>query len=58
MVCPDKVTFAKQWMNWVDLFAVVPYFVTLSLVLGDVNIGTQTSKLAAVRVIRLFRILR
>ncbi|GAV09351.1 hypothetical protein RvY_18905-2 [Ramazzottius varieornatus] len=58
VVCPDKALFAKQWMNWVDLFAVVPYFVTLSLVLGDINIGTQTSKLAAVRVIRLFRILR
>ncbi|OQV13427.1 Potassium voltage-gated channel protein Shaker [Hypsibius exemplaris] len=58
VVCPDKKMFAKQLMNWVDLFAVVPYFMTLTLILSDVNIGSQTSKLAAVRVIRLFRILR
>ncbi|XP_055349348.1 uncharacterized protein LOC129596176 [Paramacrobiotus metropolitanus] len=58
IVCPSKKAFAKNWMNWVDLFAVVPYFVTLTMILGDVKFQGQTSKFAAVRVIRLFRILR
>lgn len=57
-VCPSKKDFCKHWMNWVDLFAVVPYFVTLTLILGDVKFQGQTSKFAVVRVIRLFRILR
>merc|ERR1719192_2286685 len=29
--CPSKVGFCKKTMNWIDLLAIVPYFVTVVL---------------------------
>ena len=29
--CPNKVTFFSKVMNWIDLLAIIPYFVTVSL---------------------------
>ena len=31
ITCPSKPTFFKKPMNWIDLLAIVPYFVTLAL---------------------------
>ena len=29
--CPNKVSFMKTTMNWIDLLAIVPYFITIIL---------------------------
>lgn len=29
--CPSKIMFLKKSMNWIDLLAIVPYFVTVTL---------------------------
>jgi hypothetical protein len=31
ITCPSKSKFLKKSMNWIDLLAIVPYFVTISL---------------------------
>merc|ERR1719394_1400205 len=31
LCCPSKMTFCKKTMNWIDLLAIVPYFVTVIL---------------------------
>ena len=31
MSCPNKVTFFSKVMNWIDLLAIIPYFVTVIL---------------------------
>ena len=31
ITCPNKITFVKKVMNWIDLLAIVPYFVTVAL---------------------------
>ena len=35
--CPSKAQFCKNLMNWIDLLAIVPYFITLSLNLTGVE---------------------
>ncbi|XP_019644823.1 PREDICTED: potassium voltage-gated channel subfamily A member 3-like [Branchiostoma belcheri] len=53
---PDKVAFIKDIMNIIDMIAIVPYFLTLIFLLGNV----QGSRSAAVfmRVLRLIRVSR
>lgn len=31
ITCPCKTDFLKKLMNWIDLLAIVPYFVTIAL---------------------------
>uniref|UniRef100_A0A3B3ZU22 BTB domain-containing protein n=1 Tax=Periophthalmus magnuspinnatus TaxID=409849 RepID=A0A3B3ZU22_9GOBI len=55
---PSKVLFCKDVMNIIDLFAIIPYFVTIGTELAK-DKGTQPSvSLALIRVIRLVRVFR
>lgn len=55
---PSKVVFCKDVMNIIDLFAIIPFFVTLGTELAK-DKGTQPSvSLALIRVIRLVRVFR
>ncbi|KAK7938567.1 hypothetical protein WMY93_001893 [Mugilogobius chulae] len=55
---PSKILFCKDVMNIIDLFAIIPYFVTIGTELAK-DKGTQPSvSLALIRVIRLVRVFR
>ena len=38
--CPNRVLFCQDWMNLVDLAAILPYFITISLdILMETSLG-------------------
>ncbi|XP_029013669.1 potassium voltage-gated channel subfamily A member 1-like [Betta splendens] len=58
LCAPSKVHFFKDFMNTIDFFAIIPYFITLGTELAK-DKGTQPSvSLALIRVIRLVRVFR
>ncbi|XP_028854156.1 potassium voltage-gated channel subfamily A member 10 [Denticeps clupeoides] len=60
VVCPSKSEFFNNIMNVIDIFSIVPYFITLAtdlLTTPDANAG-QNMSLAILRVIRLVRVFR
>ena len=53
MCCaPDVADYFKSVMSWIDIVAVVPYFVMMAVSAGDV------SSFGFIRIVRLFRVLR
>ncbi|KAI1883816.1 hypothetical protein AGOR_G00235900 [Albula goreensis] len=57
--CPSKSAFFKNLMNIIDIVAIFPYFITLSLELAQhQGNGQQAMSLAILRVIRLVRVFR
>uniref|UniRef100_A0A915LB17 BTB domain-containing protein n=1 Tax=Romanomermis culicivorax TaxID=13658 RepID=A0A915LB17_ROMCU len=62
--CPNKLTYFKNMMNFIDLVAIIPYFVTLvALLTNDANDSSNvssghTTSLAILRVIKLVRVFR
>ncbi|CAL9692839.1 unnamed protein product [Knipowitschia caucasica] len=55
---PSKLLFCKDVMNVIDLFAIVPYFVTIGTELGKDPTTQPSVSLALIRVIRLVRVFR
>lgn len=57
--CPSKPAFFKNIMNLIDVVAIAPYFITLSLDLAEhQGSSQQAASLAVLRVIRLVRVFR
>ncbi|XP_032895489.1 potassium voltage-gated channel subfamily A member 1 [Amblyraja radiata] len=60
--CPSKAEFFKNIMNFIDIVAIIPYFITLGTELAEEDEGTmsgeQATSLAILRVIRLVRVFR
>lgn len=57
--CPIKLTFLKSIMNVIDIFAIIPYFITLGTIIADEQRkANQATSLAILRVIRLVRVFR
>ncbi|XP_048466488.1 potassium voltage-gated channel subfamily A member 1 isoform X2 [Rhincodon typus] len=60
--CPSKTEFFKNIMNFIDIVAIIPYFITLGTELAEEeerNVsGEQATSLAILRVIRLVRVFR
>ena len=57
MVCPNRVQFLKNIMNWIDLLAIIPFFLDLIMRYGFNRNGDFTF-LQVIRVIRVFRIIK
>ncbi|XP_032236693.2 uncharacterized protein LOC5511462 isoform X2 [Nematostella vectensis] len=53
--CPDKLSFFKKPMNWIDLGAILPFYLTL--IVRESNFKTIVV-LRVVRLIRVFRIFK
>ncbi|XP_078686675.1 shaker-related potassium channel tsha2-like [Branchiostoma floridae x Branchiostoma belcheri] len=59
--CPKKLPFVKDLLNIFDFVAIVPYFVTLPLIISNVSIPGNSivfSLLRAMRLTRVFRIMK
>ena len=48
--CPEFKSFTRNPMNWIDLLAVLPFYLSLY------DLGTRTSWLVVMRTLRIFRI--
>ncbi|VEL07371.1 unnamed protein product, partial [Protopolystoma xenopodis] len=56
---PEKLAFFQDIMNFIDIVAIIPYFITLGTVIADDTKGqNQAMSLAILRVIRLVRVFR
>lgn len=51
--CPSKMSFAKGFLNWMDLMAILPFYVNLVLTHGE-----SAASFAILRVLRLVRVFR
>jgi len=64
--CPSKMVFVKKSMNWIDLLAIVPYFVTVTLnsygvteeALAVVSAGEEAGTGDVSRTAQYFRLLK
>ncbi|OCT88174.1 potassium voltage-gated channel subfamily A member 1 [Xenopus laevis] len=59
--CPSKPEFFKNIMNFIDIVAIIPYFITLGTEMAEQEgpqKGEQATSLAILRVIRLVRVFR
>ncbi|XP_025889024.1 potassium voltage-gated channel subfamily A member 1 isoform X2 [Nothoprocta perdicaria] len=55
--CPSKTDFFKNIMNFIDIVAIIPYFITLGTEMAEregTQKGEQATSLAILRVIRLW----
>ncbi|CAF4973244.1 unnamed protein product, partial [Rotaria sp. Silwood1] len=55
---PSFVDFVKSIMNWIDVAAVVPYYVTLGIYLADRNHQINTTTADGLRLLRILRFTR
>uniref|UniRef100_A0A094ZDX8 Potassium voltage-gated channel protein Shaker n=1 Tax=Schistosoma haematobium TaxID=6185 RepID=A0A094ZDX8_SCHHA len=56
---PQKIAFFKNIMNFIDIVAIIPYFITVGTMVADESKSqNQAMSLAILRVIRLVRVFR
>ena len=61
VTCPDKLAFVRRLMNWIDLLAIIPYFVTIALyfIELDESLHSRADNANDVRrIAQFFRLLR
>ncbi|KAK4472005.1 hypothetical protein MN116_005382 [Schistosoma mekongi] len=56
---PEKIAFFRNIMNFIDIVAIIPYFITVGTMVADESKSqNQAMSLAILRVIRLVRVFR
>ncbi|TNN12293.1 Potassium voltage-gated channel protein [Schistosoma japonicum] len=56
---PEKILFFRNIMNFIDIVAIIPYFITVGTMVADESKSqNQAMSLAILRVIRLVRVFR
>jgi hypothetical protein len=55
---PSILDFIKNPMNWIDVLAIVPYYVALGILLAGVQNEVNTDGYVALRFLRMLRIIR
>ncbi|CAF1395527.1 unnamed protein product [Rotaria sordida] len=55
---PSFIDFVKDIMNWIDIVAVVPYFIALGIYLADQYRSINTSTADSLRFLRILRFAR
>ncbi|KAL3853493.1 hypothetical protein ACJMK2_017029 [Sinanodonta woodiana] len=60
ITCPSKIIFWKSIINWIDLAAIVPFFIMLSMSLANHTClaSERSGLLQVVRVLRVIRIFK
>ena len=56
--CPNRAAFAKQPMNWVDVVAILPFYVDLIAEAATSGEAREVPGMAVIRVLRLARVFR
>ncbi|XP_078618812.1 potassium voltage-gated channel subfamily A member 10-like [Branchiostoma floridae x Branchiostoma japonicum] len=56
--CPSKAAFAKKLLNIIDFAAILPFFVTLVLIVFATSRERAALSLVVLRILRLVRVLR
>ncbi|CAH1226340.1 KCNA3 [Branchiostoma lanceolatum] len=56
--CPSKVAFAKKLLNIIDFAAILPFFVTIALIVVATSRERAALSLVVLRILRLVRVLR
>ena len=51
--CPHRGKFSKEFLNWVDFVAVIPYFIALAA-----SGGKRVTSLGWLRILRMIRVVR
>ncbi|CAF2101396.1 unnamed protein product [Rotaria magnacalcarata] len=55
---PSFVLFVKNIMNWIDIMAVIPYYITLGIYLTELQNTIDTSIYLGLRLLRILRFAR
>jgi len=55
---PSYCRFMCSFFNWVDLSAIVPYYVFLGIQLADKDIGLNPTAILCIRILRILRFIR
>lgn len=58
--CPSKVSFFKQFINWIDIVSIAPFLISISMyiVTGECEKSSKTGAISVLRVLRVARILK
>jgi hypothetical protein len=55
---PSLFSFVKNLMNWIDLIAVIPFYVTLAMRLSGGESDVNSESYTGIRVLRILRLVR
>ncbi|CAF3669036.1 unnamed protein product, partial [Adineta steineri] len=58
VTCPSYFKFIKSVLNWIDLLAIVPFFIRLTIILIRAHYETDSNVYLILRLLRIIRFIR